>query len=1375
MLLKGKYLFKCFLIFLSLQSLQIIAEPNPAFLLQDPLFIEKKNIGKSFPKVWKILQDQHGFIWFTSPKGLFRFDGHRAIRYQYNEKSSQGLSGHPGRALLEDKEGILWVSTRGGGLNRFDPMSEQFQSIRKSDAPNSLSNNIVSKLAPGDDEILWVGTRQGLNKIDLKTNASKRIKLLSTASDEPDELFIRAIYEDTKGNLWVGTTKHGLFVIDDKETVVKHYWQNEKEQSRLSHNTVLSVLEDDQGDIWVGTRKGIDRIQVNGSLSHYLNGPVSGDGSTNNYIATLTKDSEGRIWAGSWFNGLFLFDNQDDQFQPIIVDDRYSSLLIYDIYQDGSGMLWVGSDKGLYVTNPASLSMVQIKHNSDAVVLPFVFEDSAGGIWLKGKDGLYYSDAMSEDISHTEHKIAINDEIFSMAEDAYGVLWIGTSNGLRRYTAEDKIVNCQISSSSCPQFFAGSQIWYIGVQKENILWLGLENHVKINNAGLVQFDIVSGQYEQFESQHTVNDAVNINTEQLLFVGNSKGLGIMNKQTKEISTIYPNDINNETEFNRVIKAEKDSYWLATEGEGLIKYNIDSKKIEFTSKTVLPDQQEVLSMSFDSQGNIWMALPLSLAMITGDLKTAYQFDDTIGIRTQGYTRRKIITTQSGHIITGGSRGYLQFDPLKLAALRPKSKTTLTNFKLINKQVPISSTSIESVLKHPIHTTQELKLGHQDYLFSIQFSSLDYSFSDRARYVYKLQGLDKEWITTNDNINEAVYSTLPPGDYRFRVKIDNGSNPTAEETLLKIKILPPLWRTWWAYSFYILITLIIVFLLFWSFYRRRIAENAISFALELASTKEHLFANLSHEFRTPLTLILGPADAIEKGEDISRNITLIKRNAQRLLSMVDQLLKLAKLKGGHSRPLVPERVSTTCHFVKQAFHPKAQERNILLKLLEPIDNTLWIQSTHGALETILLNLLSNAFKYTPVGGEITLHVNNSDSKYLDFSVSDTGCGIAEAEQTRIFERFVRLENTFNYASGTGIGLALVKELVESLGGQISVTSQVGKGSTFVFSLLKLDRPKNISHSDKTSSSPNEYRSIQQAVAGFSPTNKVKFGSEFQESHIAKRAMDTTVQENSQLRILIIEDNKEMGGFLKQSLQKRYTVLEAVNGSEGLTVANEECPDLIISDVMMPIMDGFQLLKAIRKSIATSHIPVVLLTARGDRESKLRGLSDLADDYITKPFDVRELVVRINNLLSIRSILRSSFGAVIQQGLNTKKVKYFLSNKDRQFFERFKKCIDECYTDSELSPKMIAARLAIGDRQMRRKLVAISGFGFNEFLRNFRLEQSLTLLQGDLQIDLIAFQIGFGSGTYFTRCFKAKYGKTPSEYRTELLVTAGDTLNEI
>ncbi len=1375
MLLKEKYLFKCFFIFLLLHSLQIFAEPNPAFLLQDPLFIEKKSIGKSFPKVWKILQDQRGFIWFTSPKGLFRFDGHRTIRYQYNEKSTQGLSGHPGRALLEDKDGNLWVSTRGGGLNRFDPMTEQFQSFRKSDAPNSLSNNIVSKLTLGDGEILWVGTRQGLNKIDLKTNISKRIKLLSPKNDQPEKLSIRAIFEDSKKNLWIGTANHGLFVINDKEIVVKRYSQSEKEQSRLSHNTVLSILEDDKGDMWVGTRKGIDRIHTNGSISHYFNNKVSGNESTNNYIATLTKDSEGRIWAGSWFNGLFLFEKNNDKFRPISVDDSYSSLLIYDIYQDASGMLWVGSDRGLYVTNPASLSVVQIKHKSDALVLPFVFEDSAGGIWLKGNDGLYYSDAMSEDISHSEHRIAINDEVFSMAEDANGVLWIGTSSGLRRYTPEDKIVNCRVSSSSCPQFFAEAQVWYIGAQKENILWLGLENRVNNNNAGLVRFNTVSGQYEQFESQHSVNDAANISTERLLFVGNSGGLGIMNKQTREVSNIHPSDFNIETEFNRVIKAENDSYWLATEKDGLIRYNINSNKVEFNSKTVLPDQQGVVSMSFDLHGNIWMVLPLSLGMIQGDLKKAYQYDDTIGIRTQGYAQRKIITTKSGHIITGGQRGYLQFDPLILATLRPKSKTTLTNFRLINKSVPISSASSKTVLKHPIHSTQELVLSHQDYLFSIQFSSIDYSFSDRARYAYKLQGLDKEWITTNDNINEAVYSTLPPGDYRFRVKVDNGPLTKAEETSLKIKILPPWWRTWWAYSFYILGISIVVFFLFWSFYRRKIAENATSSALELASTKERLFANLSHEFRTPLTLILGPADAIEKGKDISSNITLIKRNARRLLSMVDQLLKLAKLKDGHNKPLISEKVSTTCHFVERTFAAIAQERNIHFKLLEPINNTLWIQSTYGALETILVNLISNAFKYTPLNGEIILYVDSSDSKYVDFSVSDTGCGIAEEEHTRIFERFTRLESTSNFASGTGIGLALVKELVESLGGQIDVRSQVGKGSTFTFSLLKLDEPGNSSQSEETSFSPNEFPNLLESDGDFSMANKIFLESELPERLVSKETIDATNQENNKPRILIIEDNIEMRSFLKQSLQQRYTILEAENGSEGIALASEECPDLIVSDVMMPIMDGFQLVEAIRKSIVTSHIPVVLLTARGDRESKLKGLSDLADDYITKPFDVDELVVRINNLLSIRSILRSSFGAAIEQGLNAKKVKHFLSNKDRQFFERFKQCIEECYTDPILSPTMIAARLAIGDRQMRRKLVAISGFGFSEFLRNFRLEQSLTLLQGDLQIDLIAFQTGFGSGTYFTRCFKAKYGKTPSEYRTELLATAGDTVNEI
>lgn len=1355
-LLTPTWLIKSFSISLLLSSFQSFAEPESAFLLQDPLFIEKKNIGKSFPNVWKVLQDQDGFIWFTSPQALFRFDGHRTISYQYNEKSSQGLSGHPGRALLEDKDGILWVSTRGGGLNRFDPMTEKFQSIKKSNAPNSLSNNIVSKLTLGEADILWVGTRQGLNKIDLKTNISKRIKLLSPINDQPEKLFIRAIFEDSNKNLWIGTTNHGLFVINNKEIVVKRYSLSEKEQNRLSHNTVLSILEDNKGDIWIGTRKGIDRVNANGSISHYLNNKVSGNESTNNYIATLTKDSEGRIWAGSWYYGLFLFEKNNDNFRPISVDDSYSSMSIYDIYQDASGMLWVGSDKGLYVTNPASLSMVQIKHNSDALVLPFVFEDSAGGIWLKGKDGLYYSDAMSEDISHTEHKITINDEVFSMAEDVHGVLWIGTSSGLRRYTPKDKIVNCRVSSSNCTQFFADTQVWFIAAQKDNILWLGLENRVSKNNnyAGLVRFNTMSGQYEQFEAQHSVNDAVNMNTEQLLFVGNSGGLGLVNKQTKEISTIYPFDIKNKTEFNRVIKAEKDSYWLATEGDGLIKYNIDSKKIEFISKTVLPDQQEVLSMSFDPHGNIWVALPLSLAMITDDLNTAYQYDDAMGIRTQGYTRRKIITTQSGQIITGGIRGYLQFDPLKLAALRPKSKTKLTNFKLINKQVPITSAYSQTVLKHPIHNTHELTLSHQDYLFSIQFSSLDYSFSDRTRYAYKLQGLDKEWLTTSDNINEAVYSTLPSGDYRFRVKINSDSVLPAEETLLKIKILPPWWRTWWANSFYILSISIIVFLLFWSFYRRKITKNAINSALELAHTKENIFANLSHEFRTPLTLILGPSASIKKlaqDKKTKSDITLIERNAQRLLSMVDQILDLARLRGEQVQAHQRQDVTAIIGFLSHSFQTLADEKQIELCIDDKANDDLYVSMVPDALTKILTNLLSNAFKYALFGGNITLYIEKESHNFVVLSIKDTGRGMSQDELSFIFERFTRLEKTEDLVSGTGIGLALVKELVETHGGTIAVTSELDVGSTFTVRLPLIQYQGEASK--PMSVVAKNY--IDETIENLQLGKPV-------ELHLDE--LTDEEGDHNKLSVLIIEDNLDMQRYLVDILLSRYQCLTAANGAEGFEKAKETVPDIIISDVMMPNMNGYEVANALKSNESTSHIPIVLLTAKGDKESRIRGWQENIDEYLTKPFDSEELMVRVANILSIRELLRQRLSAQIIYSHNNEPTneepETDLNARERQFIERLKKSLEHHYTDAEFSVSHLANAVSLSERQMHRKLKALLNITSANYIRVFRLKKAAALLRAGIAPSEVAHLAGFKSHAHFSRCFKAHFGSSPSNY---------------
>ncbi len=552
---------------------------------------------------------------------------------------------------------------------------------------------------------------------------------------------------------------------------------------------------------------------------------------------------------------------------------------------------------------------------------------------------------------------------------------------------------------------------------------------------------------------------------------------------------------------------------------------------------------------------------------------------------------------------------------------------------------------------------------------------------------------------------------------------------------------------------------------------AETEQQSILALVATKEQLFANLSHEFRTPLTLVLGPAQVIKNksnNHDITYHANLIERNAKRLLSMVDQLLQLAQIKEKQTEKETYQHVATVCGSTLQSFQVLAVERQITLSLTTEIDDTWWVKGAPNALEIILFNLLTNAFKHTKVQGHISISVN-AKKKWMEFLVADTGCGIAKQQQEKIFERFTRLDNGTEYTPGAGIGLALVKELIVNVGGNIRVESEIKQGANFIFQLPK-----------QSSSTSLARAKINQKVQGSNIWQVESFEKQHDTSscqadtetnHTEPLSVSFTGGESTYLEkkiLLIVDDNLEMRSFLKQILEEDYHIIEASNGKQGVAMAYQYSPDIILCDVMMPEMDGFELLSTVRANMAISHIPIILLTAKSDQQSKLKGLSEFADDYITKPFEPEQLKVRMQNLLGIRSLLQQRLGGAYQstnfvdiENANSSEESQSLSSKDQLFVDRINELLKQEHADSELSLPMIAEKLAMSDRQFQRKIKALLGITFSELLRDHRLEQAGLLLNQGEQVAVTAYQVGFNSSSYFVRCFKAKYGHTPNEFR--------------
>ncbi len=698
----------------------------------------------------------------------------------------------------------------------------------------------------------------------------------------------------------------------------------------------------------------------------------------------------------------------------------------------------------------------------------------------------------------------------------------------------------------------------------------------------------------------------------------------------------------------------------------------------------------------------------------------------------------------------------------------EVVFTDFLLLNESVPLSGPGQETPLLKPINETTNITLTHKDYLFEFEFAALNYINPMATRYAYMLEGVDENWIETDANKRFATYTMVPPGDHAFHVKASDADGGWSDQmSSIQLTILPPWWQTWWAYSLFALAFLFALFtyirLRTLSITRRaQLLERTVEERTaqirehekhiqhqaedleELLHLKEKLITNISHEFRTPLTLILGPAKRMlqktANKEDLPQ-LQLIKRNSQRLLRLVDQLLGLARL--GAEEPMVrsPQSLTTLVKAITESFQVLAEEKGLQLTLEQ--SDELWVSCAPDVLDKILLNLLSNAIKYTPAGGRITVGTKvNGDMTEL--SVSDTGVGISEQDQQTVFERFQRADDHGEAVPGAGIGLALVKELVEACDGQIQLESKPGKRTTFTASLPLCEMAPDKNEAGRTAVSQE---AVELEVESITKIDTVPIPAA---DHVA----------DGKPLILIVEDNPDMQNYLVELLSDTYCCDVAGDGQQALDKAFESIPDLLLCDVMLPKLDGFQVTHALREDERTSHIPIIMLTAREDRDSRIEGLQEKVDDYLTKPFDDEELKLRIANLLGIREILKNRYS---HRFFDEPRPDQALNVKENGFMEKLESVLTERHSDPEFDLLQMAFVMHMSTRQLQRKLKAITGHNPAEFLRSFRLRRARELLRKGSQVGLTADAVGFSSPAYFASCFKAQFAQTPSDYQQQ------------
>ena len=1357
--------------------------------------------------------DKDTFSWFCTHDGLVRYDGYTIKRYEFQDDNPNSISGNTTTAILEDKDGYLWIGTENKGLNHFNTKTEVFTRYLLS----GLEQTRIANLFQDSTGFIWVSTESGLYQFN---PLSEKFILYKHNENDPRSIGsndIRKVLEDVnnKGNFWIATG-NGLDYFDHKTQSFSHYTHDKNNTASLSNSRVHDLIYDSNNFLWVGTSSGLNQYSpTTDDFSHYYPSPkIKNQSDSDNAMYAIHEDNYGQFWVGSQYGGLQIFDPQSGVFieyshQPYNPYSLRANWVMHrGIFSDSRGLLWVLTMEGLNQLDLSEGVVKSYKHekdNKDSLsgnIIWGIYEDPQQQLWVgTNRNGLNFFNEKEKRFIHYRHNPKDPDSlssnrVFSILIDSNQTLWVGTDRGLNRRDKEETAFQHYIFSPL--KGLEQSPFYIVSLQEDHHgdIWLA-------TSQGLLRFNKSSGKFTTY--LHDKNDPeslasnwinwIFIDNSKQLWIGTEAGLDRFNPETQTFThfkhepKINTSLVNNSV---RVITQTKDqNLWVGT-SQGISQLDLDTLKFQnFQQKDGLVHDL-VMGLVEDDKENLWVITGAGLSKFNQKTKSAVKIYPGDRMQNIGFNSLASTKRRNGEIVLGSPNGIVRFFPNDLSKAPPRPKIAITDFSIFNRAVPLASSLPSKNSNNDVITKQnnfyldqsityieEIILSHEESMFSFEFAALSYLRANKNQYAYKMEGLDKEWIHSPATKRFATYMNVPAGKYVFKVKGSNKDGIWNEEgKSIKVTILPPPWLTWWAKTLYA-ITVISLLVGFYSFRTRNLRRRAIELestvknrTQELAEEKQKVeklltqkteeFANVSHEFRTPLTLILGPLSQLIKSnkqpEDIKR-LNVIQRNGYRLLRMVDQLLNLETFRAKQAVQRLPINTSQIIKNLAEAFTDLASDKGVEVKVTQLADANF--EFTADAFEKIVLNLLSNAVKYTKSGGVVNIETLRKND-HLKLKISDTGIGIPDDKLDDIFERFNRvLDKSSEQITGAGIGLALVKNLVESHQGTIEIQSELEKGTCVTVSLPIINEV-DIKQIDTVFN--NDI--IEMEIVSL--TEQTKQIDEQQTPNIAEK-------EEHKQTILVIEDNQDMQDYIVGSLGDEYRAITASNGEEGVKLAKHEVPDLIISDIMMPKKDGFETTKELRSSDITSHIPIILLTALGDSENRIKGWQQKADEYLAKPFNTDELNTRIESLLEIRNILKRRFGeTVFEKKEVDDEIKSNLRNRitiadknknqlQQEFIRLFNEQLEQNYSDASVSIGHLATELSMSERQFFRKLKSIVDMTPREYLRRYRLEKAKEQLKRGNTATNTAFDVGFSSQSYFAKCFKAQYGISPTEYTNQ------------
>jgi len=1329
--------------------------------------------GLAQSPIFCMVQDYLGFVWIATSDGLLRYDGYEFKSYQRNDADSVSISSNRIQVILQDSKKRLWIGTANGGLNLFDRKNESFRRIKLND---NTGTDYITSITEDSRGQIWVSTLKGLKIVDAKSAKLRSIpQLLPSAGIYEGKTW--SAYQDRDNSVWIGLNT-GLGRIDILKKKVLPLPEALKTDQTLMKSKILIIRSDKRGNLWFGTEKsGIFRYdRSKNTCTNYRHSGSGVSGLRSDGIKDIFIHEDETVWIATR-EGLSIFNPYTEKFANYVHDksdpNSLSYNLIWNFMRDKAGNIWIGTFAGgidIYYPGNSNFTNIGERMGSERLglnnpVVTSMLEEEDGGLWVgTNGGGLNYLDrkaGISRYYEVRDNRLKKSNNIVrALAKDNRGNLWVGTFDGLYRFDKSsvrfDYIKLADAKDSRVISLLEDPDGVWVATVTGGIQFLGYNGETKIYQAD-------PGRKEALKDNNIT--VLRRDAQNNILVGTENGLNYLDTKTNSFTGYRNSKSAGSLSNNSILSVFQDSkqrIWIGTEG-GLNYFDTAKKRFHRFKLDAGVSNDVVLAIIEDKRGHLWLNTNKGIVELI--IKTPGSPSNKSIVQTVNYTVTSglssthflgaAIRSMEGELLFGGMSGITRFFPDKIVKNDYKPNVVLTEFMIENRPVRFGVEG--SPLKQSITGTTGITLKHNQNYISFRYAGLNFINPENNQYAYKFKGISghQDWSYVG-NQRVASFTNLEPGEYIFMVKASNNDGVwNNRPTEIKITVLPPLWKTWWAYLIYFLLSASILFVILRFLRNRALLKRDLYLEhvqnerqQELYQMKLNFFTNISHEIRTPLTLIIGPLERLlqdGRHEGIHKQLNVVKNNADRLMKLITELLDFRKAEEGHMKiRCSPQNLVPFCQRIFDSFLDLAQEKNIRY-LFHAEVHELELYFDEAQMEKVIMNLLSNAFKFSNDNGEISLSISTrpNQTEWVDIRVTDNGKGIPEDFHEKLFESFFQVDDRGRQNIGSGIGLALSKSIIEKHKGTISVQSHENGAGLTIFTISLRRGRLHLEDSEILTNTPAIMKATPQL-----PDKTVK--ANLPEQPVSEAA-------TKPYTILLAEDNEEVRDLIADCLKDDYNIVEFSNGADALKYMEQEIPDLIVSDIMMPEMDGLQLCRAVKSADSTSHIPVVLLTARASVNHQVDGLNIGANAYIPKPFNPQILALNIRNLLAAQEVMRQKFSQ--QLILETSVIE--VESPEHKFLNKLMEAIEANMDDSDFGVDKLVTEMNMSRTVLYKKVQSLTGFSIADLVKNMRLKKAATLFtQTSLNVSEVAYQVGFNDRKHFSREFRKFHQLSPSEY---------------